>query len=107
MALQPRMYNAVTLTYTRFGLVRVRSPLLAESRLISVPGGTEMFHFSPFATRGLCIQPRAMSTLLDMGFPIRRSTDRRLLAAPRGFSQLTTSFIASWRQGIRRMPLLA
>ena len=28
-----------------FGLFRVRSPLLAESRLISFPRGTEMFHF--------------------------------------------------------------
>ena len=28
-----------------FGLGRVRSPLLAPSRLISVPAGTEMFHF--------------------------------------------------------------
>ena len=32
----------------RFGLVRVRSPLLAESRLISLPLGTEMFHFPRF-----------------------------------------------------------
>ena len=31
-------------------LVRVRSPLLTESRLISVPRGTEMFHFPPFAS---------------------------------------------------------
>ena len=29
----------------RFGLVRVRSPLLAQSLLISSPSGTEMFHF--------------------------------------------------------------
>ena len=29
----------------RFGLLRVRSPLLAESLLISSPRGTEMFHF--------------------------------------------------------------
>ena len=29
------------------------------------------------------------------------------LAAPRGLSQLTTSFIASWRQGIHHLPLLA
>ena len=29
----------------RFGLVPVRSPLLRESRLISVPPGTEMFQF--------------------------------------------------------------
>jgi hypothetical protein len=34
----------------RFGLVRVRSPLLAESRLISVPPGTEMFQFPGLAT---------------------------------------------------------
>ena len=30
---------------SRFGLMRVRSPLLAQSRLISSPRGTEMFHF--------------------------------------------------------------
>ena len=34
----------------RFGLFRVRSPLLAESLLISLPAGTEMFHF-PALTR--------------------------------------------------------
>ena len=33
-----------------FGLFRVRSPLLTESQLISTPGGTEMFHFPPFAS---------------------------------------------------------
>ena len=33
----------------RHGLVRVRSPLLAESRLISFPPATEMFHFAGFA----------------------------------------------------------
>ncbi len=32
-----------------FGLLRVRSPLLAESLLISSPEGTEMFHFPSFA----------------------------------------------------------
>ena len=32
-----------------FGLFRVRSPLLAESRLISFPLGTEMVHFPRFA----------------------------------------------------------
>ena len=34
------------------GLVRVRSPLLAESRLISFPPGTEMFQFPGFASHG-------------------------------------------------------
>ena len=33
----------------RFGLVRVRSPLLTESRFLSLPGGTEMFQFPPLA----------------------------------------------------------
>ena len=33
----------------RFGLIRVRSPLLAESLLFSLPLGTEMVHFPRFA----------------------------------------------------------
>jgi hypothetical protein len=33
-----------------FGLIRVRSPLLTESRLLSFPGGNEMFQFPPFAS---------------------------------------------------------
>ena len=56
MALQPRMCNAGRLTHIRFGLVRVRSPLLAESRLISFPKGTEMFHFPSLASESLFIQ---------------------------------------------------
>ena len=37
----------------RFGLLRVRSPLLAQSRLISSPWGTEMFHFPQCRSAGL------------------------------------------------------
>jgi hypothetical protein len=62
MALQPRTYNAGTLTCARFRLFRVRSPLLAESRLISFPEGTEMFHFPSFAAASLCIQLAASLT---------------------------------------------
>ena len=41
-----------------FGLVRVRSPLLAQSLcLISFPADTEMFHFSACRPSGLCVQP--------------------------------------------------
>ena len=40
-----------------------------------------------------------------MGFPIRRSTDQRLFAPSRSLSQRTTSFLASYRQGIHQMPL--
>jgi hypothetical protein len=40
-----------------------------------------------------------------VGFPIRKFTDQSLFAAPRDLSQRTTSFIASQRQGIHRIPL--
>ena len=45
-----RPYNTVDttpagLTYRRFGLFPVRSPLLGESHLLSFPPGTEMVHF--------------------------------------------------------------
>ena len=40
-----------------------------------------------------------------VGFPIRKFTDQCLFAAPRDLSQRTTSFIASQRQGIHRIPL--
>ena len=34
-----------------FGLIRFRSPLLTESRFLSLPPGTEMFQFPGFAPR--------------------------------------------------------
>ena len=37
----------------RFGLFRVRSPLLAESLLFSSPEGTEMVHFPSLPSTGL------------------------------------------------------
>jgi hypothetical protein len=40
-----------------------------------------------------------------VGFPIRKFTDQSLFAAPHDLSQRTTSFIASQRQGIHRIPL--
>ena len=41
------------------------------------------------------------------GFPIRKSTDRSLFAAPRGLSQLVASFIGSWCQGIHLVLFVA
>ena len=40
-----------------------------------------------------------------MGFPIRKSTDQRVFAPPRGLSQRITSFIACACQGIHQLPL--
>jgi hypothetical protein len=45
------------------------------------------------------------SLVSKVGFPIRTSADQSFFAAPRGLSQRSTSFIASQRQGIHRMPL--
>src|SRR6266850_3917729 len=39
-----------------FRLIPFRSPLLRESRFLSLPGGTEMSHFPPLASFRLCIQ---------------------------------------------------
>jgi hypothetical protein len=40
----------------------------------------------------------------EVGFPIRKSADQSLFAAPHGLSQRTTSFIACVCQGIHRTP---
>ena len=45
--------------YKPYGLVRVRSPLLAESLLMSFPPGTEMFQFPGFALKTLYIQVKS------------------------------------------------
>ena len=74
----------------RFGLMRVRSPLLAQSLLLSFPPGTKMFQFPGFAL-GVSQVPES----LPAGFPIRTSAGHRAFAPHRGFSQLITSFFAS------------
>ena len=59
------------------------------------PADTEMFHFSACCSIETMYSSRSDTELPVPGFPIRVSPDRRLLAAPRSFSQLTTPFIAS------------
>src|SRR5206468_2529773 len=44
-AFNPEHTTHTGLAYVRFRLVPFRSPLLGESRLLSTPSGTEMFHF--------------------------------------------------------------
>ena len=92
---------------SRFGLIPVRSPLLGESWLLSLPEVTEMFQFASFASQSLYIQLRDIQVLACMGCPIRKSPDHRIFAPTRGLSQLITSFIACLCQGIHRAPFLA
>ena len=89
-----------------FGLFRVRSPLLAESLLFSIPSGTEMVHFPELPSCPMYSAQDA-PVLPEAGFPIRKSPGQSLFAAHRGLSQLTASFIDCWRQGIHRTPLVA
>ena len=96
--LQPRRDES-----PRFGLFRVRSPLLAESLLISFPLVTEMFHFTRLASACLCIQ-HGMNGRAVQVFPFGHLRVKGCLAPHRSLSQLATSFIASARLGIHRQP---
>ena len=64
------------------------------------------FHKRPVTRRRRRIAPPLPSDnrSLKAGFPIRKFTDQSLFAAPHDLSQRTTSFIASQRQGIHRIP---
>ena len=86
-------------------LVPFRSPLLWESRLISVPPATEMFQFTGFALPCLCIQQGV--TLAGRVSPFGHLRIKARLPAPRSLTQATTSFIACDRQGIHHMHLFA
>ena len=68
------------MTRDRFGLFPFRSPLLRESLLLSLPVGTEMFHFPTLPPPALCVQAGATGHYAQSGFPIRRSPDRSLVA---------------------------
>ena len=63
-----------------FGLFPFRSPLLRESRLLSLPAGTEMFHFPALPPPALCVQAGVTGNYARSGFPIRKSPDQCLVA---------------------------
>jgi hypothetical protein len=66
---------------------------------ISVPLATKMFQFTRFASLA------GYGGFTAVGCPIRTSRDHSFGAAPPGFSQLSTSFIASDSLTIHRAPL--
>ena len=66
----PTMQRLPAITHDRFSLFRVRSPLLTESLLFSLPEGTEMFHFPSFPLPALYIQAGVTgSASRPAGFP--------------------------------------
>ena len=83
-----------------FGLFRFRSPLLTESLSLSFPPVTEMFHFTGCRDVPAMYSQELEQVLSHSGYPIRKSPGHSVFTALRGLSQLATSFIAYWHQGI-------
>ena len=79
---------------SRFGLIRVRSPLLTESNFFLFLRLLRCFS-SPGSPRYTIYSCNGDGPLRPPGFPIRISMDQCLLTAPHGFSQLTASFFGS------------
>ena len=76
----PATQRLLALTRDWFGLFPFRSPLLRESRLLSLPAGTEMFHFPALPPPALCVQAGVTGNYALSGFPIRKSPDQCLVA---------------------------
>jgi hypothetical protein len=102
----PKRQRHRAITPFRFRLIPVRSPLLRESRLLSLPHPTEMYQFERFPPQALCVQTWVTGHDPGRVSPFGHPRISALLAAPRGFSQPHASFIGSWRLGIHRGPLL-
>jgi hypothetical protein len=100
----PQWQRLPAITPLRFRLFPVRSPLLGESLLFSLPRGTEMFHFPRFPLPVLCVQTGMARhdpyQVVLFGNPRLNAC----LAANRGLSQPATSFIGFQRLGIHRVP---
>jgi hypothetical protein len=93
---RPRPCNAYRLSHmARFSLFRFRSPLLTESRLLSLPVGTEMFHFPTFPPLVLCVQTRVTGHDSSRVSPFGNPRITARLPASRGLSQASTSFFGS------------
>ena len=84
-------------------LLRFRSPLLSESRLMSFPRATEMFQFTRFASHSYEFTMRYPEGQVS---PFRNLRIKANLPAPRSLSQAITSFVAYHCQGIHHMLLV-
>ena len=73
--------------------------------MLSLPAGTEMFHFPALPPPALCIQAGATAHDGRRVSPFGNPRITAWLPAPRGISQAPASFIGSWCQGIHRVPL--
>ena len=66
-----------------------------------------MFHFTGCRDVPAMNSQELEQVLSCSGYPIRKSTGQSVFAAVRSLSQLTTSFIAYWHQGIHDVLFVA
>src|SRR5262249_50750371 len=88
------------LTSRWFGLVPPRSPLLRESRLISLGRATEMFQFAHGPPPGLCIPPGVSSHHAGRVAPFGFSGLSARMQLPLNVSPVSASFFGLQRLGI-------
>ena len=94
--------------FLRFGLFRVRSPLLTKSLIYFLFLRVMRCFSSPGSPLPYYVFIRRYRRITVGGFPHSEICGSRgLFAAPRSLSQLVTSFFGAWCQGIHPMPLLA
>jgi hypothetical protein len=103
----PIQQRLPSITLYGFGLFPFRSPLLRESRFLSFPRATKMFQFARLPLPCLCIQQGVRAHYHAWVSPFGNPRVEGWSAPHRGLSQPPTSFIGSWRQGIRRVPLFS
>jgi hypothetical protein len=68
----------------RFGLFPVRSPLLRESRFLSLRLGTKMYQFPSYVSTCPMCSGTGTRALPRVGFPIRKSPGQRLFSTSPG-----------------------
>ena len=95
-----RMSSALQPHYKWFRLFRFRSPLLTESHLISLPGGTKMFQFPRLPLSNPIYSGGGAIPLQDGGLPHSEITGSQPLYGSPRILVFAPSFIGSWRQGI-------
>ena len=91
----------------RFRLIPFRSPLLRESRFLSLPPATKMFQFAGLPPPTLCVQVGVPAHYHGWVSPFGNPRINAWSATPRGLSQPPTSFIGSRCQGIHRVPFVS
>ncbi len=91
----PNQLGPQAITLIGFGLIPFRSPLLRESRFLSLPPVTEMFHFTGLPSPALCVQAGIRAHYHAWVPPFGDPRIKGRSAPPRGLSQPPTSFIGS------------